>query len=169
MSKESYARGFCKAAAAAGVDPVALAKYAQDLPRWQSARTRMPGAIKPKPQYPTKGYVPSSVKVDSTTGIPKFNTFWDEWETAEPQTARDFDVSSDYYPGHNERLKSVLDPRHKYFAQANTNAIAKIYKLLDSASYPDSKTIPNEMREKLKKLYDDEMYRATNGGVRVSK
>lgn len=30
MSKESYARGFCKAAAAAGVDPVALAKYAQD-------------------------------------------------------------------------------------------------------------------------------------------
>lgn len=29
MSKESYARGFCKAAEAAGVDPVALAKYAQ--------------------------------------------------------------------------------------------------------------------------------------------
>lgn len=29
MSKESYARGFCKAAAAAGVDPHALAKYAQ--------------------------------------------------------------------------------------------------------------------------------------------
>ena len=30
MSKESYTRGFCKAAAAAGVDPVALAKYAQE-------------------------------------------------------------------------------------------------------------------------------------------
>ena len=30
MSKESYARGFCKAAAAAGVDPVALAKLAYD-------------------------------------------------------------------------------------------------------------------------------------------
>lgn len=30
MSRESYARGFCKAAAAAGVDPVALAKYAQE-------------------------------------------------------------------------------------------------------------------------------------------
>ena len=30
MSKESYARGFCKAAAAAGVDPVALAKYADE-------------------------------------------------------------------------------------------------------------------------------------------
>lgn len=30
MSKESYARGFCKAAAAAGVDPVALAKFAED-------------------------------------------------------------------------------------------------------------------------------------------
>ena len=29
MSKESYARGFCKAAKAAGVDPVVLAKYAQ--------------------------------------------------------------------------------------------------------------------------------------------
>ena len=31
MSKESYARGFCKAAEAAGVDPVALAKYAQSI------------------------------------------------------------------------------------------------------------------------------------------
>ena len=30
MSKESYARGFCKAAHTAGVDPVALAKYAQE-------------------------------------------------------------------------------------------------------------------------------------------
>ena len=29
MSKESYIRGFCKVAAAAGVDPVVLAKYAQ--------------------------------------------------------------------------------------------------------------------------------------------
>lgn len=29
MSKESYARGFCKVAAAAGVDPVQLAKFAQ--------------------------------------------------------------------------------------------------------------------------------------------
>lgn len=28
MSKESYIRGFCKAAEAAGVDPQALAKYA---------------------------------------------------------------------------------------------------------------------------------------------
>lgn len=31
MSKESYARGFVKAAAAAGVDPTALAKFAQVL------------------------------------------------------------------------------------------------------------------------------------------
>ena len=29
MSKESYARGFCKAAEAAGVDPEVLAKFAQ--------------------------------------------------------------------------------------------------------------------------------------------
>ena len=38
MSKESYARGFCKAAAAAGVDPQALAKYVmaggEDIPKW---------------------------------------------------------------------------------------------------------------------------------------
>ena len=32
MSKESYAKGFCKVAAAAGVDPVALAKFAQNTP-----------------------------------------------------------------------------------------------------------------------------------------
>lgn len=31
MSRESYARGFCKAAEAAGVDPMALAKYAADI------------------------------------------------------------------------------------------------------------------------------------------
>lgn len=31
MSKESYARGFCKAAEAAGVDPVALAKFASTV------------------------------------------------------------------------------------------------------------------------------------------
>lgn len=33
MSKESYARGFVKAAAAAGVDPVELAKFAQEKRR----------------------------------------------------------------------------------------------------------------------------------------
>ena len=32
MSKESYARGFCKAAEAAGIDPKALAKFAQSGP-----------------------------------------------------------------------------------------------------------------------------------------
>lgn len=31
MSKESYVKGFCKAAEAAGVDPHALAKYAQSV------------------------------------------------------------------------------------------------------------------------------------------
>ena len=31
MSRESYIRGFCKAAEAAGVDPVALVKYAQEF------------------------------------------------------------------------------------------------------------------------------------------
>lgn len=36
MSKESYARGFCKAAAAAGVDPVRLAKFAagEGIKKW---------------------------------------------------------------------------------------------------------------------------------------
>lgn len=34
MSKESYVRGFCKAAEAAGVDPVSLIKYAQNGGAW---------------------------------------------------------------------------------------------------------------------------------------
>jgi len=34
MSKESYARGFCKTAEAHGVDPTALAKYAQNGGAW---------------------------------------------------------------------------------------------------------------------------------------
>ena len=47
MSKESYIRGFSKAAEAAGIDPKALAKYAQ--------------------QYKTDGWAPDGV---STNGVP---------------------------------------------------------------------------------------------------
>ena len=50
MSKESYARGFCKAAAAAGVDPVALAKYAQ------STTVRPPAKPNANDKYPGSGW-----------------------------------------------------------------------------------------------------------------
>lgn len=45
MSKESYARGFCKVAEAHGIDPVALAKYAAEK----------------GPKYKTDGYAPAVV------------------------------------------------------------------------------------------------------------
>lgn len=57
MSKESYARGFCKAAEAAGVDPAALAKFAEAI-------------------YNTGGKIPSStmqvLKGDRTDRIKKW-------------------------------------------------------------------------------------------------
>ena len=54
MSKESYARGFCKAAEAAGVDPVALAKYAQQhkTDGWAPEVVSKLGRDKPIKYYP---------------------------------------------------------------------------------------------------------------------
>lgn len=49
MSKESYARGFCKAAEAHGVDPTQLAKYAQfAIPRDNGQR---PGPTRETAEY----------------------------------------------------------------------------------------------------------------------
>ena len=54
MSKESYVRGFCKAAETVGVNPVALAKYAQQV----SAPTSAPPARVSAPsQTPQQGHV----------------------------------------------------------------------------------------------------------------
>ena len=50
MSKESYARGFCKAAEAAGFNPVSLAKYAQ------STTVRPPEKPKANDKYPGTGW-----------------------------------------------------------------------------------------------------------------
>lgn len=61
MSKESYARGFVKAAAAAGVDPVGLAKFAQwyNPLSWSGAKTNP--ATNPTTKSSTKGYIESLV------------------------------------------------------------------------------------------------------------
>jgi hypothetical protein len=56
MSKESYARGFCKAAEAAGVDPVALAKYAAES----------------SPEFKTEGYAPESVSQIGADAVPLY-------------------------------------------------------------------------------------------------
>ena len=60
MSKESYARGFCKAAEAAGIDPVHLAKYAQWYNPFSLFRTKTnPATQTPATQTPAKGYIES--------------------------------------------------------------------------------------------------------------
>lgn len=71
MSKESYARGFCKAAEAAGIDPVALAKYA-------SANT----AVTTKTPRPPKG-------LDSLKSVNPSFSDWVNLMNTMPRYARD--------------------------------------------------------------------------------
>lgn len=83
MSKESYARGFVKAAAAAGVDPVKLAKHAQartsrrDLVfdpkkgRYVVQSTpRGQELVKDEPKYRTNGWAPLFVRSLGKSKIP---------------------------------------------------------------------------------------------------
>ena len=65
MSRESYARGFCKAAEAAGVDPQALAKYATNasIQAQRSAnRAALRARIIPKMNALFKGSKPGETR-----------------------------------------------------------------------------------------------------------
>ena len=53
MSKESYARGFCKAAEDAGVDPTALAKYAADKLEYAAPMSQYQTAFRMQKSVPT--------------------------------------------------------------------------------------------------------------------
>lgn len=133
MSKESYARGFCKAAEAAGVDPTALAKYAQ--------------------QYKTEGYAPrwqEGFKMPFINFTPK-NT-WD--------ISTGFTPDPDKDP--QEKLKRVLTPQRGEWANANSNALSKIKALISKANIPSGLDFDRDTVDMMRKIYNDEMKRTTS-------
>lgn len=133
MSKESYVRGFCKAAEAAGVDPVALAKYAQ--------------------QYKTDGYAPrwqEWSKMPFINFTPK-NT-WDISTRFMPDPNKD----------PQERLKRVLTPQREAWFNANSNALSKINALMSKAKFPSELDFDTDTVSMLSKIYHDEMKRTTS-------
>ena len=82
MSKESYARGFCKAAEAAGVDPVALAKY----------------AAKSSPEFKTEGYAPESVSRIGTDAVPLYTPPKYDFASDDVMKTRLYPGSNSAYP-----------------------------------------------------------------------
>jgi len=149
MSKESYIRGFCKAAEAAGADPVALAKYAQ--------------------QYKTEGWTPDILMSPDKMSIPFPTDYGFEYTAGVPPVP-----SSLWRAAHingifgrkRERLMRILDPRREAWNAATTNAARKAVDKLTQAGYrysPDDKDeIPKNAIPLLEKIYHDEMKRTTS-------
>ena len=146
MSRESYARGFCKAAAAAGVNPVELAKYAQ--------------------QYKTEGYVPTFDEVahKSDVKIPKVYSggyvFPSRapygWGLLHPRDIEELPSTPE------EKVRQLVNPRHLAWLQAHTNALTKATAPLRAARFPAEAKIPKDIGDMLSKLYHDEMKRTTS-------
>lgn len=146
MSKESYARGFCKAAAAAGVDPVALAKYAQ--------------------QYKTEGYAPEMVEypVSGRINIPFLNNLVGEIGKDTDPELRFLDAGGRLGSLIDDDFKArmALNPKLKNWVDAHTNATQKTLAPLKNIGYKQDRTIPKDIGDMLSKLYHDEMKRTTS-------
>lgn len=170
MSKESYARGFCKAAAAAGVDPVALAKYAQwyNPMNWFRGSTNEEGDPKAQ-QYKTDGWAP---KIITELGRGKGSRIPHPTIGGQMHTIGTIPTPGDIFyggtqdlPDREEILARELDPRRAAFNAATTNAVKKAWKAISRAGYGkddfDSRFSPDTIRL-IEKLWDDEMKRTTS-------
>ena len=145
MSKESYARGFVKAAAAAGVDPTGLAKFAQ--------------------QYKTEGWAPKVHSLEGATKIPHPTIGGNPLtigSAANPGSIYGASVDS---PDEEEILVRSLDPRRAAFNAATTNAANKVWKAISQAGYRKDNFEHNFSPRTIKlleKLWNDEMKRTTS-------
>lgn len=142
MGKESYARGFCKVAAAHGVDAVQLAKYAQ--------------------QYNTEGWAPHLIKLEGRMGIPWGINGGRNSTVGVVPHVDGLEWATNDTPDHVERLMRVADPRRKAWADASTNATTKVLKILQDVGYPRNTDIKSQARRFLEGVWDDEMKRTTS-------
>ena len=168
MSKESYVRGFCKAAEDAGVDPVALAKYAQWAPR-NVAKLSMDEI----PSY--SGYMGDSSLVRRE--ITPISLLVDSDETKDDT---------------HSHLRSLVDPEFRKWWTAHTNAMEQAAKPVREAirsgldtSLTNNNWLANldiesnrintlgsvkdhEVMKNLAKIYHDSMKNSTGSVSRVS-
>ena len=162
MSKESYARGFCKAAEAAGVDPVALAKFAKDTTHG--------------PKYKTDGFAPvwgpeeRKINYDIEKLIPYYSPEYfpkrrlgsgpsDSLYRLLESESKKGDILS---KNPQERLRQELMPKHKAWFDAHTNAASKALSPLKRVNYPANEPIPLYLVSLIDKIYHDEMKRTTS-------
>ena len=148
MSRESYIRGFCKAAEARGVDPQELAKFAQ--------------------QYKTEGYAPEMTppwKVEKVN-IPFLNDVGGRVsEKTVPEISHltaGGERSRDAIVNPNFKARMALNPKFKNWVDAHTNAAQKAVAPLKGIAYPLHKEIPSDIGDMLSKIYHDEMKRTTS-------
>lgn len=149
MSKESYARGFCKAAEAAGIDPVALAKYAQ--------------------HYNTEGWAPEPSQIKPSSGILGQTANGSSLsDAAKPDMSSIIETARPWPPDKNEILMRTLDPRRKAWNIATTNAAEKVLATLMRAGFKEGDKIQPQAMKFLEKIYHDSMSKSTGGVSRVS-
>ena len=146
MSKESYIRGFCKAAEARGVDPQVLAKFAQ--------------------QYKTEGYAPKMDPLEEGVNIPYLNKIFGIVSERGPANLSSLIVGgrirNNSYVDHDLEARMALNPKFKNWVDAHTNAAQKAVAPLRDINYPEYKAIPSDIGDMLAKLYHDEMKRTTS-------
>lgn len=169
MSKESYIRGFCKAAEAAGVDPVALAKFAQE--------------------YKTDGYAPEVISEVGQKGIPSYHLTGKNGpatiktpvelynEAYFPQRSiREYirDAASKKHQAwsmaHIKALRDAVKPVVEAYGAGNLTGFNKDYRFDGHRSLKDGVKgeIDKETLGMLSKIYHDSMANSTGGVSRVS-
>ena len=149
MSKESYIRGFCKAAEAAGVDPNALAKFAAETKNEQ-------------PKYKTDGWAPHLTELEGRMKIPWGIFQGKNRAVGAVPNVNGLEWVTNDTPDHVERLYRILDPRRQAWADANTNATTKVLQILRDADYPRNTDIPHRAWGLLEDVWRDEMKRTTS-------
>ena len=155
MSKESYIRGFCKAAESHGVNPVQLAKYA--------ASNNSSAASGPK--YKTEGYTPKFSDARNPINIPKVfhdgtvgaNRWSEGWDIARPI---ELEVGLPNTPA--ERVRQIINPKHLAWLQAHTNALQRATAPLRAVGFPSTEQVPDDIQRAIEDMYHGTMYSTTS-------
>lgn len=176
MSKESYIRGFCKAAEAHGINPVQLAKYAATNET----------VVANQPIYKTDGYSPvPPIKhlpgitpalggdidipyVAPPTGMAPTTEVFGARNSAPRVLARPSEL--DRYVGYDksELALRIANPRHGAWFDAHTNALKKATQPLRDVGFDTEASMDwgapmsKALKDAISKIYHDEMKRTTS-------
>ena len=181
MSKESYIRGFVKAAQAMGVDPHALAKYAQAANNVQK--------VEAAPKYKTDGWAPQVVNSIGKDRAPLYG-YDDEGdgkpsiqlvEKAYPiEAANEVQDALRVGKGGDTGIvaaepRAAIDPIYSAWLNAHMESLGDINKKLapffpaKSEAARFSKNTPNpSLAESIARAYQDNMAKLTGAVSRVS-